>query len=86
MQGIYIKRQNIDFEISNNDTVLSLLAEHENVEIMIQTIKENSLVWISPGDELNLMEFFYILEGSLSLISDQEEAFLKKMIAFMYLI
>lgn len=59
-------------------TALSLLAEHENVEIMLQSIKSGSLVWIAPSDNHDLMEFFYILSGELTLESSDEEVSLKK--------
>lgn len=45
---------------------LSLLANGDNIDIMRQTIRENVLFRIDPGDDENLMEFFYILDGTIS--------------------
>jgi HD-GYP domain-containing protein (c-di-GMP phosphodiesterase class II) len=72
MQGIHVKHEGTDYKASKDDTVLSLLAEYDNIEIMLQTIKKDAVIWISPSDDLDMMEFFYIIEGNLVLKSEHE--------------
>lgn len=49
---------------------LDLLANSGQTEIMIQNISKNTIFFIYPADNSESMEFFYILEGSLSLEFD----------------
>jgi HD-GYP domain-containing protein (c-di-GMP phosphodiesterase class II) len=72
MQGIYAKFDANEVKDPNNGPVLSLLAEHDNVEIMLQTIKKGQIMWISPSDDIDMMEFFYIVEGDLILKNENE--------------
>lgn len=76
MQGIRIGREGKDFSAPGNDTALSLLAEHDNVEIMLQTIKSDVIMWIAPSDDMDMMEFFYIISGTLVLQSEAETVLL----------
>lgn len=78
MEGIVIKKEGNDFILPSNDTVLSLLAEYDNVEIMLQTIKSDVIMWITPSDDPEMMEFFYILSGSLVLKNENETIVLNK--------
>lgn len=78
MQGIVFKNDGEKTVGPFDKTALSLLAEHENVEIMLQSIKSGSLVWIAPSENQDLMEFFYILSGELTLESSDEEISLKE--------
>lgn len=76
MQGIHIGKEGKDFSAPRNDTVLSLLAEHDNVEIMLQTIKSDVIMWIAPSDDMDMMEFFYIVSGTLVLQGEAETVLL----------
>jgi HD-GYP domain-containing protein (c-di-GMP phosphodiesterase class II) len=78
MQGIYILNQGKELEVPSDKSTLTLLAGHDNVEIMMQTIKKDSLVWITPDDNTDLMEFFYILNGTLILENDDEKITLQE--------
>ena len=73
MEGLFIqKRSNPQAEIIHNDSSLKLLAHHDEMEIMLQTVRPDSIIWISPGDDHGLMEFYYILQGEASLALPEE--------------
>ena len=70
MQGLFINQAVIE-KISKNSQELSLIAKGDNVEVMIQDVEPGLIVTLSPGDDENLMEFFYVLGGSLSYESEE---------------
>ncbi|MDD4689591.1 MAG: HD domain-containing protein [Eubacteriales bacterium] len=78
MDGIIVKRENVDFLRNGDESGLALLLEHSNTEIMVQKIHKNSLVWITPADEKDMVEFFYIVEGEVSLETSNETIHLKE--------
>ncbi|MFE7062120.1 HD domain-containing phosphohydrolase [Sutcliffiella sp. NPDC057660] len=44
---------------------ISLLSRGDGAEVMIQTIAKDNIFYIYPGENPNVMEFFYILEGEV---------------------
>lgn len=48
-----------------NNAELRLLGKGDGTEVMLQKIKANETVIVTPGDYPELMEFFYILDGEL---------------------
>ncbi|MBK1810967.1 HD domain-containing protein [Clostridium sp. YIM B02505] len=66
-KGSYIER------VIGVNNELDLLANSGQTEIMIQNISENTIFFIYPADNSESMEFFYILEGSLSLEFDDQK-------------
>lgn len=73
MDGIVIKREKIDFLTQSDKKDLFLLMERKNLEIMLQQIDKDSLMWIAPTTEEDFVEFFYILKGNMTLVTDEEE-------------
>jgi len=73
MDGIFIKREKVDFLNEDSKSDLFLLLEHEGLEIMLQSIDKGSFIWITPTDGKSTVEFFYILKGSLTLEANHEE-------------
>ena len=71
MDGIFVKREKVDF-LTDDKKDLYLLLEQEGVEIMFQTVHKDSLMWLSPSDDVNTIEFFYIINGSVSLETSDE--------------
>ncbi len=61
-----------------NSGELKLLGKGDGSEVMLQRIKANETVIIEPGDNIELMEFFYILEGELELDDNQSKTTLKR--------
>jgi len=78
MDGILIQREKIDFLTNDNKKDLFLLMEHKNLEIMLQSIQKDSLMWIAPTTDNTMAEFFYIVQGNLTLVSNDEETILNK--------
>ena len=68
MEGLYIRRKDLSrVELQDGQTSLELLARHGETEIMLQSIKPGSVIWLTPGEDPTLLEFFYVLEGELTL-------------------
>lgn len=66
MKGLHLAKNDSYIERVNKKTVqLSLLAKNDDVEIMQQKIQANAVFHVDPGDDSNLMEFFYIISGTI---------------------
>lgn len=52
---------------------LALLAKSGKLEIMTQRIEESSTAWLSPGEDEENFEFFYVHEGSLEVTFDEDK-------------
>ncbi|WML50397.1 HD domain-containing protein [Neobacillus sp. PS3-34] len=52
---------------------ISLLARGDGSEIMIQNVAKDNLFYIYPGDNPNVMEFVYILQGEMICELDGEK-------------
>lgn len=55
---------------------LSLLAKGDGAEVMLQNIIANKAVVIEPGENSEVMEFFYILEGQIELHAENSKTIL----------
>lgn len=60
-----------------NRAELRLLGRGDGTEVMLQKIDANEAVIIDPGDYVDLMEFFYIINGELELEYDQNKILLQ---------
>lgn len=60
-------------EAIHKNKYISLLAAKGNLEIMLQTVPKDSVIWISPAQHPDTLEFFYVLKGRLSIEYDNEE-------------
>lgn len=78
MEGLFIQSEGLKQPgFFQNNNRLTLLAGTNTTEIMIQTINPDSLTYITPSDDPELMEYFYVLEGDLSLFIDEKEKVIK---------
>ncbi|MDR3645760.1 MAG: HD domain-containing protein [Clostridia bacterium] len=80
MEGIYIVK-NGDYVtgVRQEQSFLGLLASYEGMDIMQLEIYADKPMWIDPGSSSELMEYFYILDGSVSIIDESgEEKLLEK--------
>lgn len=75
MEGIFIKREKHDFLNDNRNDLLPLL-EQNGIEITLQTLNKNSQMWFTPS--ANNVEFFYIVEGSATLVTKDGAVELKE--------
>lgn len=72
-KGLHIVRKNEYIESAVQKAgELQLLGKGDGSEVLIQKIKANSTVFIEPGENIELMEFFYVLEGELEFIDCKE--------------
>lgn len=66
MGNIHIRKKNNYLEnYVQRSGELQLLSKGDGSEVMIQKINANATVFIEPGENIEIMEFFYILEGEL---------------------
>lgn len=65
MEGLSIYKDNKYMDQVRGTSILSLLAKKENFEIMLYEFKADRPNSITPGNFPDLMEFYYILEGSI---------------------
>lgn len=76
-KGIHIgKKDNFLDRFVQNKAELRLLAKGDGAEVMLQKIDANESFFIQPGENYELMEFFYILDGSLELVCDESKTIL----------
>ena len=67
MEGLFICKDNKYIDQVRGTSILSLLAKKDNFEIMLSEFQADRPNSITPGNSPDLMEFYYILEGSISI-------------------
>lgn len=73
MEGLFVSRAGGTLATKRGNTQLSLLSRGSGIEVMRQTISPGAIVWITPPeDDMDTLEFFYVLRGSLVLLPDRE--------------
>ena len=65
MDGLYICKDKKYIDKVIGTSTLSLLSKKDNFEIMLYEMRADRPNSITPGDAPDLMEFYYILEGSV---------------------
>ncbi len=63
-EGLFLSQKKVINQISLKTYSLSLLATGGNVDVVIYDIREDKPCSIFPGERPDLLEFFYILEGT----------------------
>lgn len=67
MNGLYLRKHGDSLENARqNSAQLDLLAKGDGADIMLQHIKEGECFVVEPCSSCETMEFFYILEGTLT--------------------
>ncbi len=67
MSGFYIEKRGSSLEkVSQNSATLDLLARGDGAEVLLQEIEADKIIQISSPNRPSVMEFFYILEGSIT--------------------
>jgi len=68
VKDFYISRSGDSLvEVGQSSNLFKLLVEHDNVNIMLNRIAANSVVWITPGEDHRYLEFYMLLKGSIAL-------------------
>lgn len=71
MEGIFfVNKGSYVTSVKQTFSKLGLLTSYGDIDIMVQELGPNNPSWIDPGSDPELMEFFYILEGTLEVVSD----------------
>ena len=66
MNGFYIEKSGSSLEkVSQNSATLELLARGDGTEILMQEVKAHKVIQVVSQKSSSVMEFFYILKGSL---------------------
>jgi HD-GYP domain-containing protein (c-di-GMP phosphodiesterase class II) len=79
MKGLYLGQNGSSLEkVTQKYGELSLIGRGDGTEIMIQNIKPEQIFFIEPSDGNTILEFFYILEGSVNCERDEGNVILNK--------
>jgi len=71
MENVYIvKKSGGSLSATVDQNRLSLLLRSDGLEIMREHIGPDSMVWVSPGEGRDAIEFFCVLSGMLSICLD----------------
>lgn len=73
MDGLIICKDEKYIDQVRGNSILSLLAKKDDFEIMMYEISSDRPISITPGNTSDLMEFYYIIEGSI-LIEDGDKS------------
>jgi len=73
VSGFYIEKKGSSLEtVAQNSATLDLLARGDGTEILLQEIEADKVIQISSAERSSVMEFFYILSGSLVYLQEDE--------------
>lgn len=78
MEGLFICKDNKYIDQVKGTSILSLLARKDDFEIMLYELAAERPNSITPGNSPDLMEFYYILEGSIVIEDGNNSIYLKK--------
>jgi putative nucleotidyltransferase with HDIG domain len=79
METLFLNKQDTFIEKTLKPAEeLMLLAKGDGVEIMFQNILPGEIFIVSPGESEELMEFFYIIEGSITCQKKENECILQQ--------
>lgn len=67
MKGLDIFNKEYLETVTNNSNTLSLLGRGGGIEVMKQTVPKDKLMILFPGEDADVQEFFYVLNGEMDL-------------------
>lgn len=73
MKGLDILKNGYLEKVNNDSTTLSLLGRGNSLEIMKQAIQKDRLFILFPGEDADVEEFYYIIEGEIEGEIDNEK-------------
>lgn len=77
MNGLFIRKdESIALTTDPKGGGITLLARAGGMEAMRQRINKNATVWITPAEDKETVEFFYVLTGTLEIRLEGETVFL----------
>jgi HD-GYP domain-containing protein (c-di-GMP phosphodiesterase class II) len=73
MEGIFVNSSDTGNPEAGLDAMrLRLLAKRDDIEIMVQTVLPNAVFWVTPAEDPETLEFFFIFDGSVELTVEGE--------------
>ena len=74
MDGLHVRlHDDVETRSDFSPSPLALLLRRPDLEIMRQTLEPHSLIWLSPAEDASMVEYFYVLEGRLTVSTSSEE-------------
>lgn len=70
MEGVRINSKTGRLTATVDKVGLELISNNAGFEVMLQEIPLNSIAWVCPADSIYTVEFFFILQGKISLTFD----------------
>lgn len=71
MEGVFINSAETGNPEAGLDSMrLRLLAKRDDIEIMVQTVLPNAVFWVTPAEDTEALEFFFVVDGSVELAVD----------------
>ena len=71
MDGIRFNRKSAaSAPPQENEAITTLIAKQGDLEMMLQKIGGESVVWLKPAEDVTAIEFFFIHKGGVSLVLD----------------
>lgn len=67
MDGLFVQSAGMQ-QIGGMSQGLTLLAQREHMEIMLQPIKKDAVIWLSPGEKEDDYEFYFVHSGKLEFV------------------
>lgn len=72
-KGLHIVKKNHYLDSSTQKSgELQLLGKGDGAEVLLQKVDANVTIFIEPGENIELMEFFYVLEGELKFVDSNK--------------
>ncbi len=78
MEGLFVgQEKKFISQISHSSSVLSLLANADGVDVMLYEVEGGRPGSITPSEDSDMMEFFYVISGSAVLKTDEEDILIR---------
>ena len=77
-EGLFISKKRVISQINRKSYSLSLLASGGDVDVVIYDLHMDKPCIIFPGERPNLLEFYYVLEGTAVVKTDEGDVIVEK--------
>lgn len=77
-EGLFLSKKRVISQIHSKSYSMSLLASGGDVDVVVYDLRVDKPCNIYPGDQPNLLEFYYVLEGTAVIQTDEGDVTLEK--------
>lgn len=77
-EGLFLSKKRVISQIHSKTYSMSLLASGGDVDVVVYELRVDKPCNIYPGDRPNLLEFYYVLEGTAVIQTDEGNVTLEK--------